>query len=54
METIEIIKNWLLLFIIWFLALIIVSWIKGVEGIVNNGNILTDGRPNKNCNYRKY
>ena len=54
METIEIIKNWLLIFIIWFIALIIVSWIKAVEGIINNGNILTDGRCIKNCNYKKY
>ena len=49
METIEVIKNWVLLFLIWFFALIVVGWIKTIQGIINNGNILTDGRCFRNC-----
>ena len=49
METLEVMKYWVLLFLIWFFALIVVGWIKGIQGIINNGNILTDGRCFKNC-----
>ena len=36
-------------FFMWFIVLIIVNYIKEGKGIINNGNILTDGRCFKNC-----
>ena len=49
METLEVLRYWLLVFVIWFIVLIIVNHIKEVSDIINNGNILTDGRCFKNC-----
>ena len=49
METLDILRYWLLVFVIWFIVLIIVNHIKEVSGIINNGNILSDGRCFKNC-----
>ena len=44
METLEVLRYWLVGFFMWFIVLIIVNYIKEVRGIINNGNILTDGR----------
>ena len=44
METSEVLRYWLVGFFMWFIVLIIVNYIKEVRGIINNGNILTDGR----------
>ena len=49
MEKIDVLRYWLLVFVIWFIVLIIVNHIKEVSGIIKNGNILTDGRCFKNC-----
>ena len=50
METSKIINNWLVVFIIWFVALIILHGIRLTQGIVNNGNILTSGKCYRGCN----
>ena len=49
METLEVLRYWLVIFFMWFIVIIIVNYIKEVKGIINNGNILTDGRYFKNC-----
>ena len=49
METLEVLRYWLVVFFMWFIVLIIVNYIKEVKGIINNGNILTDGICFKNC-----
>ena len=49
METLEVLRYWLVVFFMWFIVLIIVNYIKEVKCIINNGNILTDGRCFKNC-----
>ena len=49
METFEIFRYWLIVFIIWFVVLIIINYIKETAAIINNGNILNDGRCFKNC-----
>ena len=49
METSEIIKNWVIVFIIWFVIILIVGWVKSTIGIVNNGNIWTSGKCYRNC-----
>ena len=49
METLEILRYWLVVFFMWFIVLIIVNYIKEIKGIINNRNILTDGRCFKNC-----
>ena len=49
MDTFDILKYWLVMFFIWFFVIIILNHIKEVSGIINNGNILTDGRCFKNC-----
>ena len=49
METLEVLRYWLVVFFMWFIVLIIVNYIKEVKGIINNGNILIDGRSFKNC-----
>ena len=49
METFEIFRYWLMVFIIWLVVLTIISYIRETAAIINNGNILTDGRCFKNC-----
>ena len=49
MDTIDVLKYWLTVFFIWFFVIIILNYVKEVKGIINNGNILTDGRCFKNC-----
>ena len=49
METFDIFRYWLVLFFMWFIVLIIVNYIREAGAIINNGNILTDGRCFKNC-----
>ena len=49
METLEVLRYWLIVFFMWFIVLIIANLIREVKGTINNGNILTDGRCFKNC-----
>ena len=49
METIDIVKYYLILFFMGVIAIITVNLIRETEGIINNGNILTNGRCYKNC-----
>ena len=49
MDTFEIFKCYLLGFFMWHIILIIDHLTRKTDAIINNGNILTDGRCYKNC-----